>query len=196
MNKLTEAMDLLGLSITAEFIPFSKSRNAKENAKVSNMSLNWRVTLMRHDIRRGEVQPSRRAILTADYSQGIGHAPSYKQGRLTVDDDTALRIECETGRKATGRKATDHHGNLFHYVKGRPIPAPKASDVMESLLLDADVLDHSTFEEWATDCGYDPDSRSAERIYRTCLELALQMRNGIGEDGLRQLREALEADNA
>lgn len=51
------------------------------------------------------------------------------------------------------------------------------------------MLDSSTFEEWANEFGYDPDSRKAEVIYRACLEIALKLRNGLGEDRLRDLRE-------
>ena len=39
--------------------------------------------------------------------------------------------------------------------------------------------------------GYDPDSRKAEGIYRACLELALKLRNGLGEKLLAELREAV-----
>ena len=44
--------------------------------------------------------------------------------------------------------------------------------------------------EWAKDFGYDTDSRKAETTYRACLEIALQLRNGIGEAGFTRLQEA------
>lgn len=40
--------------------------------------------------------------------------------------------------------------------------------------------------------GYDPDSRKAEAIYKACLEIALKLRNALGEDGLAKLREAAQ----
>lgn len=61
-----------------------------------------------------------------------------------------------------------------------------------SLVSDADVLDCSTFEEWADNLGYDKDSRKAEATYRECLALALKLRNGLGEAALAELREAAQ----
>jgi hypothetical protein len=54
------------------------------------------------------------------------------------------------------------------------------------------VLDSGSFEEWAADYGFDTDSRKAETTYRACLDIALKLRNGIGEDGLRKLQEAFQ----
>jgi hypothetical protein len=58
--------------------------------------------------------------------------------------------------------------------------------------MDSDVFNYSSFEEWASTFGYDADSRKGESIYRTCLDIALKLRNAIGEDGLQKLREACQ----
>lgn len=42
---------------------------------------------------------------------------------------------------------------------------PQAIDVLECLLLDAGSADQP-FEDWASDLGFDIDSRKAERAYR------------------------------
>lgn len=176
----------LGLSIGAQFVPFSKSRNAepREDGKVWR-SLNWRVTLYKAVTTRGG-DADTRAILTADYSAGEGHCPAAKASvaalgnRNSVMRDKAIAYECETGRTAD-----------YGHIRGM-VDAPLARDVLYSLVSDADVLDCGTFEEWAINLGYDPDSRKAESIYRACLEIALKLRNGIGEDGLAKLREAFQ----
>jgi len=67
---------------------------------------------------------------------------------------------------------------------------PKDADVMHSLSLDASVLDTGTFEEWASEFGYDTDSRAAEATYRACLDIALKLRSMIGEAGMQLLRDA------
>ena len=58
--------------------------------------------------------------------------------------------------------------------------------------MDADVLDYPTFEEWADTFGYDCDSRSAEKTYRDCLEIALKMRAIFGEADLTKLRDTFQ----
>jgi len=45
---------------------------------------------------------------------------------------------------------------------------PTADDVLFSLVSDASGTDQP-FEDWASDLGYDDDSRSAEKVYKACL---------------------------
>ena len=165
----------LGLTMTAKFVPWSLSRNAGEGLP----SLNWKVTLYRAATAPGR---SPLVVLTTDYGAGCGHCPSYKLsvkdagGRNSLMRDELIRKECETGKDNK---------------TGKPI-LPKLADVLHSLASDADVIDCGTFEEWAGDLGYDTDSRKAEGIYRACLKIALKLRNALGEDGLRELREAVQ----
>jgi hypothetical protein len=69
---------------------------------------------------------------------------------------------------------------------------PTAADVLSSLLVDAAVEDYSSFEDWCTDLGYDPDSRKAHRTYRGCLRMAPRVRAFCGNDDavLAELRDA------
>ena len=163
-----------GLRVGSEFLPFSSSRNAGEKHR----SLNWKVTLRRDTPGRST------AILTTDYMAGMAHCPSYpKGGRLSVYDDQRCAKECEYGYAL--------------YAKGaemnmrRPI-LPDPCDVLSSLALDASILDAGSFEDWASEFGYDPDSRKAEATYRACLEIALKLRQGLGDEGLRKLQEAAQ----
>lgn len=162
------------LVVLDEFIPFSRSRNASadpDGKHPGKRSLNWRVTLVQ----------AGRNILTTEYSAGIAHAPSYKKafagGYLNTDGAADLIYETEQGMHAP--------------PKHRPVPiAPNALDVIHSLILDAEAIDHPTFEDWASDLGLDSDSRKAEATYRACLEIGLKLRSGIGESALSELREA------
>ena len=170
-------IDKLGLTISAKFVPFSQSRNAKEKSP----SLNWQVTLLRDG----------REVLTTDYSAGCAHAPSYKQtwGRRTSEDqerDSRVAWECENGRPA------GQFVNIRHRAQNPPTLQPDTEGVIWSLVMDSDVIDAGGFESWASDLGYDPDSRKAEATYRACLEIALKLRAAIGDAGLAALREAFE----
>jgi hypothetical protein len=172
----------MGLTVDAVFVPFSQSRNREEKTP----SLNWRVTIKRDG----------RDVLTTDYSAGAAHAPSYKHtfGKRTAEDrDRDLRTawECEHGVPAIGivwegRGHRIRPGNPAHKINPDPI------DVLFSLAMDADVLDAGGFETWASDLGYDTDSRKAEQTYRACLDIALKLRAALGDDGLSALRNAFE----
>lgn len=60
---------------------------------------------------------------------------------------------------------------------------PTALDVMECLCSDAASIENATrFEEWASELGYDADSRRAEAIYKSCGELADKLRAFLGND--------------
>jgi uncharacterized protein YodC (DUF2158 family) len=168
----------LGLTMDVEFVPWSQSRNKGEKQP----SLNWKVTLKKGG----------RAIVTTDYGAGMGHCPAYKASvkelgnQNSIMRDEAVRWECEHGKKY---KLLHSVGMELH--SGKTI-LPELADVLHSLASDADVIDSGTFEEWAGNLGYDTDSRKAEGIYRACLDIALKLRNALGEDGLAKLREAVQ----
>lgn len=169
---LADAMAQLSLGIACEFVPWSKSRNAKAGAKVAERSLNWRVTLKHEG----------RDVLTTDYSAGVGHCPGYRQGSMTLEVADAIKHETETG---TAYRC----GSVV--FRGKPIlPAPE--DVVYSLVSDSDALDSPNFESWASDQGYDTDSRAAERTYQSCLKIALALRVAVGDAGLQILRNACQ----
>jgi len=162
----------LGLTMRAEFVPWSKSRNAAEKCP----SLNWKITLSKDG----------RDFLTTDYMAGCGHAPSYDQRRKDADYWELIRWECEKGFKAR----ISPSGGFVTKGLSKPI-LPNLADVLHSLMMDAEALDCGDFEEWASSSDYDSDSRKAEAIYRACLEIGLKVRNGLGDAGLIKLRQAL-----
>lgn len=165
-----------GVTMRAEFVPFSQSRNKGEKSP----SLNWRVTLERNG----------RDILTTDYSAGCGHCPSYgpQYGADSYEKnrETRARVahECETGRKC-GK----YYENIDYTRKGAAI-LPDLDSVLWSLSMDYSVLDYSSYEGWASEYGYDLDSRKGEAIYRACLEIALALRAAFGDAAMAELAEA------
>lgn len=166
------------IKVTSVFVPFSQSRNKNEKHK----SLNWKVSVWRGD----------HCAVTTDYSAGCGHCHSYKNppklksGRV---DEYLQRLEiaseCEDGfppvRGFMG-------GFVTHMSKKQAVP--EAESVLYSIITDSDVLNYARFEDWASDFGYDTDSREAEKTYKACLDIALQVRAVFGEALLNELREA------
>lgn len=159
----------------------ARSRNAGNDPgnQPGKRSLNWRVTL-KH---RGA------DILTTDYGAGIAHCPAYSRLKIgsargwTLEQVEAITYETEKGKRAPRSASMPIGGAAI-------LPDPEG--VIYSLALDAGALDFATYEAWAADFGYDPDSRKGEAIYRACLEIALKLRSAIGEEGIRQLREAAQ----
>lgn len=184
-DTLKAAIDALGITMTAEFVPWSRSRKKDEKDHIQNplRSLNWKVTLVRNG----------RAIITTDYTAGSGHCPADKfefpAGMARGSRAYAKRrmIESETEH---GKNARYLGGGTDVVISGSKPILPDLCDVVYSLVSDASVLDSPTYEEWARECGYDEDSRKGEAIYRACLETTLKLRAGIGEDGLRALATA------
>lgn len=167
----------LGLDYMAVFVPQSQSRNAKEKEP----SLNWTVQIRKD-----------RNTLKTDYMQGIGHLPNYSHvhSRLAVYDD-AVREACETGRSriVKHKNGYDAAGGGYTFPRLQKIPEPSLREVLYCLVLDASAIDYATFEDWTSEYGYDKDSRSAEKIYRQCLETGLKLRAMLGNETLEKLRE-------
>jgi hypothetical protein len=180
-QKALAAIEALGLSIDAKFIPFSQSRNKGQDYH----NLNWSITVKRNG----------KDVLTTDYSAGSAHCPGYnvpnhvKPERFrTIWRNAVVAWECENGFKGQYSESTGTTSRAFKTIKLEP----DVSDVFYSLVMDSQVLDYSSFEDAADNWGYDVDSRKAEAIYRACLEIALKLRASIGESGLKALSEAFE----
>lgn len=193
-EELAAVISDLGLVVEVEFVPWSKSHSydAAIAKNVSKKNLNWRVTLRREYPRTGPdpIDFCPRDILTTDYSAGIAHTPYYKKHkegtlRWSLYNEPMYEYEVEHGKEARELET-------IGVLNGGALILPDPIDVIWSLAQDAGVLNAGSFEEWASDLGYDTDSRKAEATYRACLDIALKLRNGIGEDGLQRLQEAGE----
>lgn len=156
------ALSDLGLSLESVFIPFSKSRHAKpEKGEKVWECLNWRVTLKRGD----------RKILETDYSQGVAHAPAYKNppkfpsGKVDpYKQKQVVAWEIEHGKRARIMDSID-------WISGKdPIPGPTLLEVCYSLAMDAQSGQES-FEDFCSNFGYDTDSRKAEATWRSCADI-------------------------
>lgn len=66
---------------------------------------------------------------------------------------------------------------------------PKCCDILNCLVMDADVLNYPTYEEWGLEFGYDEDSRKGEKIYRDCIQNALKLRNLFGTKLFNEIME-------
>lgn len=178
---IVATLERMKLTVESVFVPFSRSRNKAEKSP----NLNWIVTIKRDGSE----------VLKTEYSAGIAHCPSYdRKVPATWDRPTrmwqplACAFECESGF-ANAQFVTWRNG--FHSDKKAPI-LPDHVDVIYSLIMDSSCLNCGGFENWASDFGYDSDSRKAESIYKSCLEIALKLRAAIGESGMSELETAFQ----
>jgi hypothetical protein len=172
-DELGAAIAAMNIDCKARFIPFAQSRNASQK----QASLNWKIDLMRKG--SGIMQD-------IDYMQGQAHCPAYKAQWGKAEryvKPRAIALECATGDKAIACPAQGVRSSR------KPIAPPSVVDIVQSLLMDSDVLNYRGFDEWAECFGYDTDSRKAESIYRACLDTALQLRAIFGESEFSRLQE-------
>jgi hypothetical protein len=173
----TRIVQNMGLTVESVFVPFSQSRNAKEKSP----SLNWRITVKRDG----------REVLITDYSAGCGFCPSSKASVKALGNKNslmrseAIAWECEHGYPAWS-------GSTGIMRASKDPLLPDTLDVLSSLAMEADVLDMRGFEDWASNYGYDTDSRKAEQTYRACLDIAVKLRAALGDSGLQDLRNAFQ----
>lgn len=69
---------------------------------------------------------------------------------------------------------------------------PTLADVLDCLASDASGYDGQTFENWASDYGYDTDSRKAEKTFRAIKRQSEQLRRTIGQDAYEELLYKVE----
>ena len=173
----TQAINLMldaeNIAVESVFVPFSKSRNAGSEHPTAN----WKVTLTHNG----------RPVVEADYTAGAAHLPSYK--KLGKDArklwaDKILRLEAETGRP--------HRDFSWGAapVPGSKIIQPNRLDVVNALLLDGEAIEYASFEDWASEFGFDSDSIKAKANYDECLSIGLRLRASLGDTLMAKLREA------
>jgi hypothetical protein len=181
-HKLCEAMSEYGLTMDWTFIPFRGDRKERR--------LQWDITLYHRSAPRIGDDTLPNDVIVTRYEAGIGHCPSYPAygGVPTVAQDSAIDFEVTTGYQAR----PPHGGGAGdRFERGARID-PDVAEVMHSLLLDAEAIDHASFEAWAEEFGYNTDSRAAERTYKACLRIGLAIRAAVGDEALRALRSAAE----
>lgn len=66
--------------------------------------------------------------------------------------------------------------------------APDVSEVLDSLMSDSSYFENARdFEDFASELGYDPDSRKAFRLFQICGRQAARLRKFLGESAYKTL---------
>jgi hypothetical protein len=175
INKSDLALKLehyFGLKMECTFVPFSKSRSAKN--KTPNM--NYKITILHND------KPILKDI---DYSAGFRCLPELQKFVYSkYQDRQQIENATETGR------LNEYWGmEILSFSNNGKRLTPSICDVIHCLISDSDVIDYSCFKDWADNLGYSDDSISAKSIYEECLKIALALRSAIGDSKLQELKE-------
>lgn len=152
----------IGLTYAATFQPRPQPIDT-----VKYPQLHWLITLT-----------TGKQVAQFPYSQGMGHVKGYQAYHKTPYDrriaEDAYRKTCETGKLYRPSQT------LGFWPTSATQPAPDVLDVLYCLVLDASVRHASTYEEWAAEYGYDPDSRKGEQVYRACQKQTTELLRVLG----------------
>jgi len=166
-----EQANEFGISVTHTFVPLSKSRNKDKKP----LTLNYLVTISLN---------GKPIIAGAEYSEGIGcyskDMPVALKTRLTLSEKGTIDQACETGKLF-------REGSVLSFPK--KTLTPDINGILASFFLDATAVNYDTFESWASELGYDTDSRRAEQTYNYCLSVGLKLRNALGSSRFEKMQE-------
>lgn len=111
---------------------------------------------------------------TFRYSAGLAHCTHNRPLDVIAKEEVTPSLR----DKLSPRQMVDFRDGAHWIYPNEP--------TLESLLYcmqsDARAGDHSTFEEFASEFGYDEDSRKAEKIWIACREVDAKMRDLLGAD--------------
>jgi hypothetical protein len=179
MNKIEQKLNDMGVSMKIEFVPLSKSRNAKkEYSRATDYTLNWKVTIFKD----GKI-----IFKDVDYMQGVGHLPrglgnsGYCAPGFSLIQDKFVKQACETGKYVYNWKK-DSNTNIL-----KDIDIPRIADIIYSLLIDGDAWDYDSFEDWAQSFGYDEDSIKAKKMFDDCMATAVAFHKNFSDQELEDL---------
>jgi len=170
-NRLVETARMLGITMEIVFVPWSQSPNAKPNAPWQERSLNWRATLR---------ASSGAEILTTPYRFSLGHCPSYDEQLARQPTPAFIERMVRETETPCVRPGTN------------TVIQPSIEDVLGNVLSITEDVDDTTCESPAADLGTHPDSPLGQTTYHTRLSFVQALRAHLGEEGLRELRQATD----
>lgn len=100
------------------------------------------------------------------------------------DSENMNHWKCKLTRRTVngGRRSMTVYFSMGYGLSGKP----KATDVLDCLASDASSADQD-FESWASDYGYDTDSRKAEQTYKTVAVATRKLKAFLGPDAFHTL---------
>ncbi len=140
--------------------------------------------------------PEQKTIQQFIAEHGLELSAQRIQSRKDIPSDTwskdAFHYAVTISKGRSGMDFNYSMGSAHVDEAGRP-KYPELPEVLDCLASDyAGYKNSSSFEGWASDHGYDPDSRKAESIYQLVMEKALELEDLIGIPACQELAFAVE----
>ena len=167
-NEINKAMDSFLLDAGVVFKAVFAGATKQDNWDCDG----WKIAITRNGTYE---KPATKGIepITTDYYTGTGHRKQIKKMMTPAIINKNSIAYHEWAKDA------------FKAV------APDAAGVLHSLLMDAQAVDQS-FDDWASDLGYDTDSMKAFRTYGACCAMGRQLRQFFTSAERETLREMLQ----
>ncbi len=134
-----------------------------------------------------EAMPIKLAAFIAEQRITMHAEPIDRNPNMTDDDwsKTATHWRVVLTRAAqSGRGYWPKRQLTTYFSQGQAhTEPPTTEDVLNCLILDAASIEASGgFEDWASDLGFDTDSRKAERSYKCTKRAATNLERFLGRD--------------
>jgi hypothetical protein len=161
---IQDFINLHGITMTATFLSVQTESQGKDD---SGKPRRWTYFAWAVSLRQGTNQ------LDTTYRMGLANckpSKAYQTNAIAVPFfDLPANIRQKAGDDPT-------------HTKAMVIPTPPdVASVLDSLRSDAECYENArSFEDFANDFGYDPDSRKAEAIFNACAKISKDLRNLLG----------------
>jgi len=154
--------------LTMEVVPAAANPNLADSEWEAD---HWSVTI------KGS-----RGSITLPYSMGIGHRVWAKNARDAFHYGNFPGVQAHSVKP--GERVPHMRPIVWENLKPytRPTP-PDLACVLDSLASDASSYENArNFDEWASEYGYDTDSRKAEKTYRSVGDQAKELLHLLGRE--------------
>jgi hypothetical protein len=185
MDNLKQLIGTLGINLTAVSAPFNP------NMENSDKMFHWACCLsvkdrpldgfnMMFSKGGGHLQLKERKPI---FPLGIGGGVTYNDVKNLKDNirgyfyDFDLKVIRKRGR--TSMFEAELAGQMLEAAP------PTAEEVLDCLLSDAMALEYDTFEDWASDYGYDTDSIKARDTFHFVRKQSKQLITLLGRENFR-----------
>ena len=99
-------------------------------------------------------------------------------------DDGAEMDHWRVTLRRPGKRLTIY----FSMGRGHDGKRPTAADVLDCMASDSSTIENAqSFEDWASELGYDTDSRKAHRTYGVCKRQSERLKKFLGDEAYETL---------
>lgn len=177
---IQEFIELHGLTIESQRIPM---RTDLAGDSFGKGAYHYLVTIKNRD----------EGLYSFPYSMGSAHVEKIPFGNIKL---LGLGIRNRKDYDSIPLPGSRRGVTLWQEEAQKVVFKPKAPDlatVLDCLASDCSGIDSASgFEEWASELGYDADSRKAENIYNACRDSYRKLEHMLGRTAMQSLLNDVE----